>query len=100
MIGTTSDPIDTLEWHEKIADDSSIEVKVCLSFRTDKAINISRPSLAEYIGKLAARVGKQELTSAQEVCGALAERLEFSAKLSCRAIAQMLFVLDKTNECP
>ncbi len=85
MIGTTDDPIDTLEWHEKIAADPSIEVKVCPSFRPDKAINISKPGFAEYIGKLAASVGKQELTSAQEVCDALVERLEFFAKLGCRA---------------
>ena len=85
FIGTTDDPIDSLEWHEKIAADPSIEVKVCPSYRPDKAININKEGFAEYIGKLAGSVGKKELATAQEVIDALIERLEFFAKLGCRA---------------
>ena len=85
FIGTTDDPIDTLEWHEKIAADDSITVKVCPSYRPDKALNINKEGFAEYIGKLAASVGKTQLTSAQEVIDALIERLEFFASLGCRA---------------
>ena len=85
FIGTTDDPIDSLEWHEKIAADPTIEVKVCPSYRPDKAININKEGFAEYIGKLAASVGKDKLESAQEVIDALIERLEFFAKLGCRA---------------
>ena len=85
MIGTTDDPIDSLEWHVKIAADPSIEVKVCPSFRPDKAINISKPGFAEYIGKLARSVGKGSLNTVGDVCDALVERLEFFAKLGCRA---------------
>ena len=85
FIGTTDDPIDTLEWHEKIAADPAIRFKVCPSFRPDKAININKPGFAEYIGKLAASVGKDSLSSAADVCGALTERLEFFKKLGCRA---------------
>ena len=85
MIGTTDDPIDSLEWHEKIAADPSIEVKVCPSFRPDKAVNINKPGFAEYIGKLAKSVGKDSLNTVEEVCAALTERLEFFAKLGCRA---------------
>ena len=85
FIGTTDDPIDSLEWHEKIKNDPSITVKVCPSFRPDKAINISKEGFAEYIGKLAESVGKKELTSAEEVIAALVERLEFFASMGCRA---------------
>lgn len=85
MIGTTDDPIDTLEWHEKIAADPTITVKVCPSFRPDKAINISKPGFAEYIGRLAASVGKDSLDTVEDVCAALTQRLEFFAKLGCRA---------------
>ena len=85
MVGTTDDPIDSLEWHEKIAADPSIKVKVCPSFRPDKAINISKPGFAEYIGKLAQSVGKDRLNTVGEVCDALVERLEFFAKMGCRA---------------
>lgn len=85
MIGTTDDPIDTLEWHKKIAEDPSIEVKVCPSYRPDKAINIQKEGFVEYIAKLAESVGKESLNSAQEVCDALVERMEFFAELGCRA---------------
>ncbi len=85
FIGTTDDPIDSLEWHEKIAADPTIKVKVCPSFRPDKAINISKPGFAEYIGKLAASVGKETLESAGDVKKALVERLEFFAAMGCRA---------------
>ena len=85
MVGTTDDPIDSLEWHEKIAADPTITVKVCPSFRPDKAINISKEGFADYIGKLAASVGRDSLNSAQEVIDALVERLEFFAKMGCRA---------------
>ena len=85
FIGTTDDPIDTLEWHEKIAADPTIKFKVCPSFRPDKAINIGKPGFTEYIGKLAASVGKTSLDSVADVCAALTERLEFFKKLGCRA---------------
>ena len=42
MIGTTDDPIDSLEWHDKIAADPTISVKVCPSYRPDKAVNIHK----------------------------------------------------------
>ena len=85
MVGTTDDPIDSLEWHAKIAADPDIEVRVCPSFRPDKAVNINKPGFAEYIAKLAASVGKPALESAAEVKAALVERLEFFAKMGCRA---------------
>ena len=85
MIGTTDDPADTLEWHKKLAADPSITVKVCPSYRPDKAINISKPGFAAYIKKLAASVGKETLASVREVLDALTERLEYFAELGCRA---------------
>jgi glucuronate isomerase len=85
FIGTTDDPIDSLEWHKKLAEDDTLSVKVCPSYRPDKAINIHKEGFKEYIGKLAASVGKAELTSAQEVIDALIQRLEFFAELGCRA---------------
>jgi len=85
MIGTTDDPIDALEWHEKIAADPSIAVKVCPSFRPDRAMNIHKEGFTEYITALAKSVGRDSLDSVEEVCAALTERLEFFKKLGCRA---------------
>lgn len=85
FIGTTDDPIDSLEWHKKIAEDPSIDIKVCPSFRPDKAINITKPGFTEYMAKLAASVGKDKLEHVQDVCDALVQRLEFFCALGCRA---------------
>ena len=42
MVGTTDDPIDSLEWHKKIKEDPTIKVVVAPSFRPDKALNIRK----------------------------------------------------------
>ncbi len=100
FIGTTDDPIDSLEWHEKIAADPTIKVKVAPSYRPDKAININKPGFAEYIGKLAKSVGKESLDTVEDVCAALTERLEFFAKLGCRASDHGLDYIPYRPACP
>ena len=85
MIGTTDDPVDDLCWHEKIAEDPTISVKVCPSFRPDKALNIHKAGFREYLRKLAEAVGKTELSSVEAVCDALVERIEYFHARGCRA---------------
>ena len=85
FIGTTDDPIDDLYWHKKIKEDSTIKFTVAPSFRPDKAININKPGFAEYMGKLAAVVGKEKLACIDCVTDALTKRIEFFAEMGCRA---------------
>ena len=85
FIGTTDDPIDTLEWHQKIAADDSITTVVAPSFRPDKAVNIHKAGWLEYMEKLAASVGKEQLSSMEEVLFALTERLEYFHRNGCKA---------------
>ncbi len=85
FIGTTDDPIDTLEYHEKIASDPTISVTVGPSFRPDKAINIHKDGWHAYMAKLAESVGKTALSSMQEVLDALTVRLEFFHAHGCKA---------------
>ena len=85
LIGTTDDPIDSLQWHEKIAADESIHAKVLPSFRPDKAMNIQKEGFKEYITALAQSVGKTALATAQEVCDALIARIEYFYQRGCRA---------------
>ena len=85
FIGTTDDPIDTLEWHDKIAADPSIEFKVCPSYRPDKAINIHKDGFLGYMAQLAKSVGKDSLNTVEEICDALVERLEFFHARGCKA---------------
>ena len=85
FIGTTDDPIDDLQWHEKIAADKTVSFKVCPSYRPDKAININKAGFAEYIAQLAKSVGKESLGNVQAVCDALVERLEYFHARGCKA---------------
>ena len=85
FIGTTDDPIDSLEWHEKIAADPTIEVVVGPSYRPDKAVNIHKAGWHEYMKALAASVGKANLANMQEVLDALLERLEHFKAHGCKA---------------
>ena len=85
FIGTTDDPIDDLYWHQKIKEDPTIKFTVAPSFRPDKALNINKPGFAEYMGKLAAVVGKEKLACINCVTDALTKRIEFFAEMGCRA---------------
>ena len=85
FIGTTDDPIDTLEWHEKIAADESIEVVVGPSYRPDKAVNIHKAGWKEYLAQLAASVGKESLPTMQDLLDALVARLEYFHARGCKA---------------
>ena len=84
-VGTTDDPIDTLEWHEKILADPTVNFMVCPSFRPDKAVNIDKPGFVEYMGKLAESVGKAELSSIGEVLDVLDQRIDHFKRHGCRA---------------
>jgi len=103
FIGTTDDPIDDLCWHKKIAEDPTVEFKVCPSFRPDKAVNITKDGFADYINKLAISVGKESLDSTEDVCNALVERLEFFKEMGCRAsdhgLDYVMFRKGTAEEC-
>ena len=85
FIGTTDDPIDSLEWHERIAADPTMTTVVAPSYRPDKAINIHKGGWAEYLKLLAKSVGKESLPTMQDVLDALVERLEFFHAHGCKA---------------
>ena len=84
-IGTTDDPVDMLQWHEKIAADETFKTIVCPSFRPDRAININKPGWKEYMEKLAKSVGKKSFSSASEVLDAIGERIRYFRDHGCRA---------------
>lgn len=84
MIGTTDDPIDSLEWHKKLAEDESFDVVVAPSYRPDKAVNIEKDGFTDYINKLAEASGI-EIKTAEDVKKALSIRLDFFCSLGCRA---------------
>ena len=84
MVGTTDDPIDSLEWHKKIKEDPTIKVVVAPSFRPDKVLNIRKDGFADYIHKLEEVVGRK-FACANCVVNALEERLQFFVEMGRRA---------------
>ncbi len=84
MIGTTDDPVDSLEWHAKIAADPTMQTKVCPSFRPDKALNIDKAGWKEYITTLS-EVSGVEIRDLDSLQAALWARMERFAAHGCKA---------------
>lgn len=84
FIGTTDDPVDSLEWHEKIKNDPSIKYTVAPSYRPDKALNIHQAGFRNYMKQLS-EVSGMSLNSAADVRNALEQRLDFFVSLGCKA---------------
>jgi glucuronate isomerase len=81
-VGTTDDPADSLEWHQKAA--GATATKVLPSFRPDKALAIDKEGFAEYIARLGKAAGKTVSTLA-DLLDALSSRAAFFDSLGCRA---------------
>ncbi len=81
-ICTTDDPCDDLHWHEMIAADRTMEIKVLPAFRPDKAVNVEKAGFADYIHRLSETTGR-EIGCADDVIEALYERIDFFAAHGC-----------------
>ena len=84
MVGTTDDPLDTLEYHKAIAADSSFDIEVAPSWRPDKAFKIELEGFAAYIDKLG-KVADIEIERFSDLLTALDRRLDHFAAHGCRA---------------
>ena len=84
FIGTTDDPVDSLEYHKLLSDDEGFKTVVAPSFRPDKALNIDKAGWKEYIAELSGVSGVdiKDLNGLKE---ALSIRIEFFAQNGCRA---------------
>ena len=72
---TTDDPLDSLEWHKKIAEQNA-QVKVLPSFRPDPILNADSPDFANYISRLQKFSGMR-FKSIDDMFLALAARMDF-----------------------
>ncbi len=84
FIGTTDDPVDSLEWHEKIAADPSVKATVAPSFRPDKALNIDKAGWKDYIDTLAS-VSGVAIDGIETLKEALGKRIEHFHACGCKA---------------
>lgn len=84
VIATTDDPVDALEWHSQIKNDSDCKVAVVPCFRPDKAVNIEKPGFQAYINELSAATNL-EIASLDHLFDALRQRLDFFGRMGCRS---------------
>lgn len=82
LICTTDDPIDSLEWHKKIAEDASFDVQVLPAWRPDKAMNVEKPEFSDYMKKLSevSGVSVKDFASLKE---ALKVRMAYFTDCGC-----------------
>ena len=83
IICTTDDPIDNLEWHKAIAEDTTFDVSVLPAWRPDKAMNIEKAEFTAYMEKLA-EVSGVAITSFATLKEALNVRLAFFHENGCK----------------
>ena len=84
FIGTTDDPVDSLEYHRLLANDPTFQTTVAPSFRPDKAFNIDKAGWSDYIAQLS-KVSGIRITDLDSLRRALGARIEHFAAHGCRA---------------
>ena len=82
LICTTDDPVDSLVWHKKIAEDPTFDVQVLPAWRPDKAMNVEKPTYGEYIAQLS-KVSGIEIKDFASLKEALKNRMAFFASMGC-----------------
>lgn len=82
IICTTDDPVDSLEWHKKIAEDKSFEVKVLPAWRPDQAMNLEKQDYKAYIEKLS-QISGVRIKDFASLMEALSVRMDFFAQMGC-----------------
>ena len=92
MVGTTDDPIDSLEHHKAVAQDSSFDVKVLPSWRPDKAFNIQAATFVDYMKKLEA-ASDVSITRFSDLRDALKKRMDHFAAHGCKVSDHALDVV-------
>ncbi|MDT0688948.1 glucuronate isomerase [Salegentibacter sp. F188] len=79
---TTEDPIDTLEYHQKLAK-SDFSIKMSTAFRPDKAVMIEAETYNDYLDKLS-EVTSVPIDSYQDLQKALRQRIEYFDANGCK----------------
>ncbi len=82
LLCTTDDPVDSLEYHKKLAEDKSFTVQVLPAFRPDKAMNLEKPDYINYLQKLGEVTGAP-VHSFQDLIHALRVRMDYFSQTGC-----------------
>lgn len=82
LVCTTDDPIDTLEWHQKIKADETFDVQVLPAWRPERAMNVDKADYLEYLQKLG-EVSGVEVKDFATLIEALKNRLDYFVENGC-----------------
>lgn len=76
LVSTTEDPIDTLEYHQKLQADDTMKVKVLSAFRPDKAMFCEKRDFPNYIAQLG-NAAQEDIHSFEALFSSMEKRLKF-----------------------
>lgn len=98
---TTDDPVDSLEYHEKVAQDKEFGVKVLPTFRPDKALFIEKSTFLEWLSVLE-KVADMKINTFKDLVNALSKRVAFFVSKDCvvtdHSIEEPFFKLGSPEE--
>ena len=100
LICTTDDPVDNLQWHEKLAADPTAPAVVLPAFRPDKAMRADKPTFPAYVAQLEQVCG-YAIDSMDDMRKALADRIAYFADRGCRVSdhgLDLCFYVEATEE--
>ncbi len=101
VICTTDDPTDSLVYHQKIANDTTFNVKVLPSFRPDKGLDPHSPTFLTWLEKLS-DVSHRAIHSYQDLLSAFEQRIEFfhqiGGRISDHALDHFMFIATTLSE--
>lgn len=84
LVGTTDDPLDSLQYHQDIADDTTFDIEVVPSFRPDKIFKIELPHFNDYLTQLSA-VSDVEINNFADLQKAVLKRLDHFDLHGCKS---------------
>ncbi len=83
LLCTTDDPVDTLEWHAKIAADETFDVQVLPTWRPDRAVAMEKADFNAYIDRLS-EVSGIDIQTVADLQKALEVRMEHFDAHGCK----------------
>ncbi len=81
-LATTDDIADSLEFHQKLREDTSFTVKVVPTFRTDRVVNLQAPDYLTYLAHLG-QVADISITDLSALKTAVIRRLNYFEEQGC-----------------
>ncbi len=83
LICTTDDPLDDLQYHQKIGELEDFDVKVLPTFRPDKGMDIDKEAFKDWVNTLETITGRK-LDTFEDYLQALEDRINYFHSKGCR----------------